>query len=458
MKLHDEPSTMMKKTSSSAPASVNSSATHDQTDAPVEKLDSFAPSENRLEQSASRPLPEPMDGSDWVWLLQVQPQFADSCPWEELTERDWVQLLRKRPQFIDRLQRFAEQGDATAQSKLAVCFHEVGTLEKGDAEAVKWFRKAAEQGHALSQYNLGLCYDNGQGVEQSDVEAVKWYRKAAEQGHADAQYRLGLAYFAKNSRQDAVRWWRKAAAQNSAFAQCDLGVSLLLGIGGDKNETEAIVWLHRAAKQHHEIAYGWLSYCFSSGIGTSKDENESEFWLSMISYKKASVFGVMALFLLEVGRAPDALPYAERAVDAIRIYGEVFPATQRIAMLDGLAEALEEAQEGTEIIKAVCSEILSLCPEDDDSTAREVALVRLGRACQRLGDKAGAADAWSKALAIVEKHGGKHAQYGMSAEDIRAALNELKRVQPSQDGFSGGAHGGRALPGRSPATAPQVPF
>ena len=89
------------------------------------------------------------------------------------------------------------------------------------------------------------------------------------------------------------------------------------------------------------------------------------------------------------------------------------------AVLDALARADET--------KKVCSEILSLLPENDDSGKREVALVRLGRACQRLEDKAGAADAWSKALAIVEKHGGKHAQYGMSAEDIRAALDELKR-------------------------------
>ena len=57
-------------------------------------------------------------------------------------------------------------------------------------EAVKWYRKAAEQGYASAQYNLGVCYYNGKGVEQDYEEVVKWYRKAAEQGHPRAQYHL----------------------------------------------------------------------------------------------------------------------------------------------------------------------------------------------------------------------------------------------------------------------------
>ena len=62
------------------------------------------------------------------------------------------------------------------------------------AEAVKWYRLAAEQGDASAQSKLGAMYANGQGVAQDYAEAVKWYRRAAEQGVAIAQTILGLMY------------------------------------------------------------------------------------------------------------------------------------------------------------------------------------------------------------------------------------------------------------------------
>jgi TPR repeat protein len=48
-------------------------------------------------------------------------------------------------------------------------------------EAVKYYRMAAEQGHATAQKCLGVCYKNGTGVEHDAAQAVYWYRKAADQ-------------------------------------------------------------------------------------------------------------------------------------------------------------------------------------------------------------------------------------------------------------------------------------
>ena len=63
-------------------------------------------------------------------------------------------------------------------------------VEKNQAEAVKWYRKAAEQGLEGAQCNLGIMYENGYGITKDLDEAVKWYRKAAEQGNAEAKKRL----------------------------------------------------------------------------------------------------------------------------------------------------------------------------------------------------------------------------------------------------------------------------
>jgi tetratricopeptide (TPR) repeat protein len=54
-----------------------------------------------------------------------------------------------------------------------------GGVEKDEAEALRWYRKAAEQGHARAQWDLGYIYEHGDlGVARDEAEARLWYRKA----------------------------------------------------------------------------------------------------------------------------------------------------------------------------------------------------------------------------------------------------------------------------------------
>ena len=59
---------------------------------------------------------------------------------------------------------------------------------------IERLQKTAEQGDASAQVELGLMYANGEGVPEDDREAVKWFRAGAEQGYASAQFNLGLMY------------------------------------------------------------------------------------------------------------------------------------------------------------------------------------------------------------------------------------------------------------------------
>jgi len=52
----------------------------------------------------------------------------------------------------------------------------------------------AEQGNASAQSNLALMYEYGKGVVQNHQAAVYWYTLAAEQGEAVAQANLGAMY------------------------------------------------------------------------------------------------------------------------------------------------------------------------------------------------------------------------------------------------------------------------
>ena len=49
---------------------------------------------------------------------------------------------------------------------------------------------AADHGSADGMNSLGYRYKNGQGVEKDEAEAEKWFRKAADQGYPPAQRNL----------------------------------------------------------------------------------------------------------------------------------------------------------------------------------------------------------------------------------------------------------------------------
>jgi TPR repeat protein len=116
----------------------------------------------------------------------------------------------------------AEQGDASAQYKLGVCYDSGEGVAKDEMEAVKWWRKAAEQGDAMAQFDLGVCYDSGEGVAKDKIEAVKWWRKAAEQGYAPAQFNLGNSYAqgegVVKDTVEAYKWFNLASvSRNKAY-------------------------------------------------------------------------------------------------------------------------------------------------------------------------------------------------------------------------------------------------
>ena len=145
----------------------------------------------------------------------------------------------------------AEQGDAEAQSNLAIRYATGRGVPQDDAEAARWFRLAADQGHAEAQANLAIMYLDGRGILQDDAEAARWFRLAADQGHAFAQSNLGVMCLdGRGIPQDdaeAVRWFRLAADQGDAEAQANLAIMYLDGRGVPQNDVTAYMWFDLAA-------------------------------------------------------------------------------------------------------------------------------------------------------------------------------------------------------------------
>lgn len=120
------------------------------------------------------------------------------------------------------IQQLAEQGEASAQHRLAEHYLSGVDIEQNYTLAFQWYKKAAEQNHAPAMFDLATAYDLGEGTEQNLTLAAFWYEKAARKGEASAAYNLGILY------DD--------------------------GVGIKKDALQASVWLRLADLLQHELA------------------------------------------------------------------------------------------------------------------------------------------------------------------------------------------------------------
>lgn len=187
----------------------------------------------------------------------------------------------------------AEQGNTEAQCNLGACYQEGYGVTKSHSQAVFWYRKAAEQGNALAQYNLARCYCIGEGVATDYSQAVYWCRKAAEQGIVSAQTLLcNLYYDGKGVEEDysqAAYWSKKAAEQGSAVAQYILGLCYYHGDGMAQDFSKAAYYFRKAAEQDDADAQYHLGSCYYAGNGVVQDYSQAVYWC-----KKAAEQGVTA--------------------------------------------------------------------------------------------------------------------------------------------------------------------
>ena len=80
----------------------------------------------------------------------------------------------------------AAASDAGADAMVCYAFVQMNGLgvQKNQAEANRWYRKAAEAGSSDAMFNLANNLTNGLGVAKDIAEANRWYRKGAEAGNA----------------------------------------------------------------------------------------------------------------------------------------------------------------------------------------------------------------------------------------------------------------------------------
>jgi TPR repeat protein len=92
---------------------------------------------------------------------------------------------------VQSLYQKAVYGNAAAQNIIGY-YIDTGTcgFDRNPQMAAEWYRRSAEQGIATAQWNLALCYEYGKGVDKDLVKARLWYSQAELRGYIKARERL----------------------------------------------------------------------------------------------------------------------------------------------------------------------------------------------------------------------------------------------------------------------------
>ena len=165
-------------------------------------------------------------------------------------EQDEDEAARWQNKALESWRQLANAGDVNAMLQLA----RLAENEDCDKEeAAKWYRKAAENGNATAQFKLALCYSRGEGVEEDGEVAAQWMLKAAEQGaDAEAQWYMGRFYQdgkgVELNPTEAVKWFARSAKKNWPRAKHSLALCYWRGDGIQKDEAKAERLLEEAAE------------------------------------------------------------------------------------------------------------------------------------------------------------------------------------------------------------------
>ena len=161
-------------------------------------------------------------------VLLAGPVLALAAPVD-----DAIALLDagKYEEAARQLEPLAEQGDATAQHRLAILYFYGHGVPEDENRALDLARRSAEAGNVDAMFLAGKIYVFGHTVpndaDAPDLEAAKWFYEAASRDHAEAEYHLGLLFLAGKgvirSQEEAMKWIGRAAEHGHAGARNFLG-------------------------------------------------------------------------------------------------------------------------------------------------------------------------------------------------------------------------------------------
>jgi TPR repeat protein len=153
----------------------------------------------------------------------------------------------------------AENGDINAQRNLVKILRLGIVVSKGIYINIdKWYYQiAAEQGNAKAETILALMHTNGQGVFPDDGESLKWLRLAEEQRRASEKTRIYK--LAKYRISSALKILTDDAESGISEAQYYLGMIHTQGFGDSLDYVLGYMWFSLSELKGHEGATDKIS-------------------------------------------------------------------------------------------------------------------------------------------------------------------------------------------------------
>eukprot|EP00038_Savillea_parva_P007156 m.168179 g.168179 ORF g.168179 m.168179 type:complete len:498 (+) comp12926_c0_seq1:352-1845(+) len=176
----------------------------------------------------------------------------------------------------------ASKGDDSAQAYLGYCYEHGFGVPQNHIEAVRWYwraqvqgsnwgsrslrfiaiqlKAAADNGDASAQAGLGLCFELGAGVSKNTKHAANLFLQSSKADHIEGNYYLAKCYQTgvwkkkRDSNKQAVRLLCRAAEQGLAKAQCEVAVLRARGLGVERDGVKAVELCRLAAVQGHDHA------------------------------------------------------------------------------------------------------------------------------------------------------------------------------------------------------------
>ena len=182
--------------------------------------------------------------------------------------------------------KLAEQGDAEAQYQVYNAYENGNGVEKNEALANEWCKKAADNGHIIAAALVGFH----EMIFGKETEAVKYWEVAAKGGHLKAATDLANLYLEGSddvpvNKARAIELLNDAANAGFAEAQNSLGICYMTGNGVPENPAEAVKWFEKAAVQDEEFGMKNLAVCLRNGNGVVTDKAKAAEWFERAAAK-----------------------------------------------------------------------------------------------------------------------------------------------------------------------------
>ncbi|MDP6022844.1 MAG: hypothetical protein QGG19_16325 [Alphaproteobacteria bacterium] len=179
---------------------------------------------------------------------------------------------------LNEWQPLAQQGDARAQTSLAILYLKGRGVPQNKTKAEEWAGRAAAQGYKPGQRLLQQL--NKRRAQASAAPKSKQLKKKRAQAHAAPKskqrtplskmpvvagnFEDGEAAYTAGDHQKAFRLWKPLADQGDAKAQYYLGGMYGTGLGVPKDGAKHIYWLTKAAKQGYVDAQSSLGFMYAN--------------------------------------------------------------------------------------------------------------------------------------------------------------------------------------------------